>query len=74
MAYGKGERKRIEYVALDERLQLPESKFSYLLQDWDQSLVLEMPHAMVNEMLERIFSLSQSVDSLERKIENGKLI
>ena len=37
VVYGTGERKRIESVPLDERLQLPESKFSYVLQDWDQS-------------------------------------
>jgi hypothetical protein len=34
---------KIEHVPLDAKLNLPESKFSYLLQDWDQSLIVEMP-------------------------------
>ena len=38
--YGTREGQQIDYVPLDERLQLPPSKFSYLLQDWDQSLEL----------------------------------
>lgn len=66
VVYGTGERKKIERVPLDEKLQLPEGKFSYLLQDWDQSLVVESPYARVNESIERILGFSQSVDSLER--------
>ncbi len=31
--YGTREGQKIEWVPLDQRLQLPESKFSYLLQD-----------------------------------------
>ena len=38
MVYGSREGQKIEFVPLDNRLQLPESVFSYLLQDWDQSL------------------------------------
>jgi len=45
---------------------LPESKFSYLLQDWDQSLAVENPYAQVNKTLSRILGFEQSVDSLER--------
>ena len=41
--YGTREGQKIEYVPLDSRLQLPESKFSYLLQEWDQSLATELP-------------------------------
>lgn len=66
VVYGTGERKKIERVPLDEKLQLPEGKFSYLLQDWDQSLAVESPFAKVNETVERILGLSQSVDSVER--------
>ena len=36
--YGAREGQRIEYVPVDERLQLPESSFSYLRQDWTQRL------------------------------------
>lgn len=64
--YGTGEKKKIEYIPLDKRLQLPEGKFSYLLQDWDQSLVVEMPYSKVDSTIGKILELSQSVDSLER--------
>ena len=43
--YGTREKQRIEIVPLDARLSLPESNFSYLLQDWDQYLVLDGPYA-----------------------------
>ena len=33
--YGTREKQRIEWIPLDARLSLPESRFSYLLQDWD---------------------------------------
>jgi hypothetical protein len=33
--YGTREDQRIEYIPLDARLQLPEEKCSYLLQEWD---------------------------------------
>ena len=64
--YGSREGQRIEHVPLDAQLQLPEGKFSYLLQDWDQSLVVEEPYAGVSKWLSRILGFSQSVDSLER--------
>ena len=35
--YGTREGQEIELVPLDERLALPAGKFSYLLQEWDQS-------------------------------------
>jgi hypothetical protein len=41
--YGSREGQKIEAVPLDERLQLPQGKSSYLLQDWDQDLVVDMP-------------------------------
>lgn len=64
--YGTREDQKIEYVPLDERLQLPESKFSHLLQDWNQSSTLEMPFKQVSTLLEKILGLRQSVHSLER--------
>ena len=39
--YGSREGQKIAYVPLDNRLQLPESVFSYVLQDWDQGLCVE---------------------------------
>ncbi|HDZ01489.1 MAG TPA: ISKra4 family transposase [Nitrospirae bacterium] len=64
--YGSREGQKIEYTPLDSHLQLPRSKFSYLLQDWDQSLAVETPYLRVNETLERIFELTVPVHSLER--------
>jgi len=64
-AYGSREGQALEFVPLDQRLQLPESVFSYVLQDWDQALAMEQPFAQVNQTIERILKLKQSVDSLE---------
>ncbi len=66
--YGSRAGQKLEYIyiPLDVRLQLPQSKFSYLLQDWDQSLAVETPYAEVNSILQRILGLSVSVQSLER--------
>lgn len=66
VVYGTREGQKVEHVPLDERLQFPESKFSYLLQDWDQSLAVEDAYAKVNVTIGRILGFSQSVDSLER--------
>lgn len=64
--YGSREGQKIVFVPLDSRLQLPESKFSYLLQDWSQGLVIENPYAQVNATLSRMLGFDQSSDSLER--------
>ena len=65
-AYGSREGQKIEFVPLDNRLQLPESAFSYLLQDWDQSLCVEEAFSKAGRTLQRMLGLRQSVDSLER--------
>lgn len=64
--YGTREGQAIEAVPLDARLQLPESKFSHLLQNWDQLLATEQPYGQVSQVMEMILGLSQHVDSLER--------
>lgn len=64
--YGTREGQAIEAVPLDARLQLPESKFSHLLQNWDQLLATEQPYGQVSKVMEMILGLSQHVDSLER--------
>ena len=66
VVYGSGEGQKIEYAALDQQVQLPASKFSYLLQEWDQALAVEQPYGQVSETMERIFGFRQSVHSLER--------
>jgi hypothetical protein len=63
--YGRREGQKIDVVPLDNRLQLPEGSFSYLLQDWDQSLCVEQAFGQAASTLERILGLKQSVDSLE---------
>lgn len=55
-----------QVVPLDARLQLSDSKFSHLLQSWDQLVATEQPYAQVSRVFETIFELRQHVDSLER--------
>src|SRR5262249_29837202 len=47
------------------RLQLPDSEFSYVLQDWDQSFCVEMAFGVANSTVARILGLKQHVDALE---------
>ncbi len=68
--YSKGKGKKIEHIPLDAKLQLPESKFSYLLQDWDQLLCVESPYSKGKNIIERILGIQQHVDSLERMSQN----
>ena len=65
VVYGTREGQAIEAAPLDARLGLPEDKFSYLLQDWDQALAVENPYGQVNAVLARILGLKQSVARLE---------
>ena len=66
VVYGTREGQQIQFVPLDARLGLPAGKFSYLLQDWDQALVVENPYQQVNHVLSRILGVEQSVASLEQ--------
>lgn len=63
--YGSREGQKIAFVPLDNRLQLPASAFSYLLQDWDQSLCVEQAFGQASTTVKRMLGLTQSVDSLE---------
>jgi hypothetical protein len=64
--YGTREGQKIEFIPLDARLELPASKFSYVLQDWDQMITTEQPYIQVSRFLDKILGLRQHVDSLER--------
>ena len=66
VVYGCREGQKIEWVPLDARLQLPERKFSYLLDDWNQLMTTEIPFGQVNRFLKRILNFPQSVNSLEQ--------
>jgi hypothetical protein len=65
VVYGSREGQKIEFVPLDNRLQLPAGVFSYVLQDWSQSLCVESAFGQVSPMLRRFLGLKVSVDSLE---------
>ena len=64
--YGSREGQRIELVPLDARLELPESEYSYVLQDWAGALCVEHAFARTLKTLDAILGLSLSVDTLER--------
>jgi hypothetical protein len=68
--YAVREDQRIEFCEVDARLALPASKFSYLLQDWDQSFAMEQPFGRVAQTVKKILGLDQYVDSLERTNRN----
>jgi hypothetical protein len=65
--YGSREGQKIDFVPLDNRLQLPQGKFSYLLQDFNGLLTTEQPFEQVASVLKRILRLEQHIDSLERQ-------
>lgn len=66
VVYGSREGQKIEFVPLDSRLQLPQSVYSYVLQDWDQVMCAEEAFAKVSETMTRMLGLKQQpVDSLE---------
>jgi hypothetical protein len=69
--YGSREGQRIDFVPLDNRLQLPAGAFSNVLQDWDQGLCVEQAFSQAARTIERILGLKQSVDSLEHM--NGQM-
>lgn len=66
VVYGSREGQKIEFVPLDNRLQLPASVYSYVLQDWAQGLCVESAFGQVKTTLERLLGLKLSVDGLER--------
>lgn len=63
--YGSRDGQKIEFAPLDNRLQLPRSDFSYVLQDWDQALCVEEAFGQAASTVARILGLKQSVASLE---------
>jgi hypothetical protein len=65
VVYGSREGQQLDLVPLDNRLQLPASNFSYVLQDWDQNLCVEEAFGQARSVVVKILGLKQSVDSLE---------
>jgi hypothetical protein len=66
VVYGSREGQKLAFVPLDNRLQLPASVYSYLLQDWSQGLCVESAFGQVAATLARMFGLKLSSDALER--------
>lgn len=66
VGYGIRERQAAECIPLDQRLQLPESVVSYVLQDWVEMLAVEVAFASAVKMLETLLGVSLSGDSAER--------
>lgn len=64
--YGSREGQKVTFVPLDNRLQLPEGDYSYLLQEWDQTLGCDCAFARVAATIEGLLGVKQPVDSLER--------
>jgi hypothetical protein len=64
--YAQREGQQIKFAAIAARLALPESKFSYLLQDWDQDFAMEAPFSKAVRTVQRILKLDQYVNNLER--------
>ena len=63
--YGTRETQKHEVIPLDATLGLPDSDYSYLLQQWDQSFCVQGSYGRSQQSIERILNLSQSVRSLE---------
>lgn len=66
VVYGTRETQKIEAAPLDARLELPESDFSYLLQNWDQQFCVQGPFGKSSGTVEAILGVKQSVRSLEQ--------
>jgi hypothetical protein len=64
--YGTRETQKHEVVPLDARLNLPDSEFSYVLQDWDQNLCVKGPYDEARESVQKMLDLGQSVGTLEQ--------
>ena len=64
--YGTRETQKHEVIALDAILALPESEFSYILQDWDQGFCVGSSYDQSRRTIERILRLDQSILSLEQ--------
>jgi len=64
-AYGSRPTQKLEVLPLDSRLGLPDSDFSNLLQDWDQSFCVQSSYDQSRQSVQRILGLGQTVGSLE---------
>lgn len=64
--YRKGPKKKVELRPISTRLQLPEGRWSYLLEEFSQMFCVDQAYNQASSNLERVFGLKHSVDTLER--------
>jgi len=69
--YGSRETQKHEVIPLDALLGLPDSDFSYVLQDWEQGFCVGSSYSQSRHQIERILRLGPSVLSLEQM--NGQM-
>jgi hypothetical protein len=67
VVYGTREGQKIERAPLDEQLGLPESSFSYVLEDWSQRLCLKESFAEAASSLETLLGLRLGTRTLEQR-------
>ena len=63
--YSQREGTKFELLPTDQRLELPASEVSYLLQEWDQLLGVDQAFGRVRDVMETILRIKQSVATLE---------
>jgi hypothetical protein len=63
--YSRGEKRRIELRPIDARINLPENKASYLLQEFTQLFCVEKAFGVGGRQFETVFGQRLSVDVLE---------
>lgn len=68
--YATREKQKHELIPLDARLNLPDSDFSYLLQEWDQAFCVQGSYQQSSKTVEQILGLGQSVRSLEHMTQH----
>ena len=69
--YGTRETQKHEVIPLDALLGLPDSEFSYVLQDWEQGFCVNASYSQSRHQIERILRRGPSVLSLEQM--NGQM-
>jgi hypothetical protein len=65
--YGQREGQALEAIPLDAQLKLPETCTSFLLQSWNEQLMIDLPYAQASDLLARVLGVRQSVQTLERQ-------
>lgn len=64
--YSPGVNKKIELRPISTRLQLPENRWSYLLQEFSQMFSVDQAYNQAASNLERVFGSKFSMDTLEQ--------